>query len=126
MKKIASYSLISILGLLIFFHLLILIGVIPYDIVWGGRLDSKVAMVKFETISLLVNLVFLLIVLVRAEIIKIAIPPIITTILLWGMVGLFVLNTFGNLLSTNRWEKIIFTPMTILLTIFCVILALDK
>ncbi len=52
------YILIGIAVLAIFFHFLILLKIIPYDITWGGRLKSDEEMFVFETISIIVNLFF--------------------------------------------------------------------
>jgi len=40
------------------------------------------------------------------------------------MTGLFLLNTFGNAFSKNKIERLLFTPVTVLLTIFSLVLAL--
>jgi hypothetical protein len=42
------------------------------------------------------------------------------------MAGLFFLNTIGNLLSNNQLEKILFTPLTTILFVFSLRLAIDK
>lgn len=123
--QIAQYGLIFILSAVLILHFLILIKVIPYTIVWGGRLKSDQQMYRFEAISIFTNLVFLAIVFSYSDIILNQVPDNIISILLWIMAALFALNTFGNLLSKNKWEKLIFTPMTLILCFFCVILALN-
>jgi hypothetical protein len=52
------------------------------------------------------------------------IPKKVITYSLWLMTGLFLLNTLGNALSKNKLEKRLFTPVTILLAIFSLTLAL--
>jgi hypothetical protein len=42
------------------------------------------------------------------------------------MAILFLVNSVGNLLSKTKLEKTIFTPLTILLTLFSVVLALER
>lgn len=51
--------------------------------------------------------------------------PMLIRVSLWLMAGLFALNTVGNLFSNNDFERIIFTPVTLLLSIACVYLALQ-
>jgi len=92
--------------------------------VWGGRLNSDSEMFKFEFISLFINLFFIGIILVKAKIIELSVPDIILKSMLWIMFGLFCLNTVGNLLSKNKLEKLIFTPLTILLAILLLIILL--
>jgi hypothetical protein len=54
------------------------------------------------------------------------IPKKIITYALWFMTGLFLLNTIGNVTSNNKVEQKFFTPITILLAIFSLILALSN
>lgn len=126
MTKIAERGLILIFGLTIVFHVLVLTGIIPYTIIWGGRIASESEMYVFEAVSLLLNLLFLFIILIKAKILLPRFPEKIIQIALWVMAILFVLNTVGNLLSTSHIEKIIFTPITILLSVFCFILIFQK
>ena len=123
-EKVALYGVLVILSLITVFHVLILIGVIPFDIVWGGRLTSREEMLRMESVSLLLNLLMLGIVARRAGWLKWGPGPRIIRILFWVMAGLFALNTLGNLASTRDLERAIFTPLTLLLVVFCWRLAL--
>ncbi|GAB2791563.1 hypothetical protein GCM10027275_40510 [Rhabdobacter roseus] len=112
MATFATRGLILIFSLTIVFHLLVLTGIIPYDIVWGGRIQTQADMYRFESLSLVVNAFFLLIVLINARLLPIQLPARLVGFVLWFMAFLFLLNTVGNLLSTNDTEKLIFTPLT--------------
>ncbi len=68
----------------------------------------------------------LCIVAIQAKVIKLKIHPIVLKIALWLMVFIFAMNTIGNILSLNDMERYIFTPITLLLTIFSFILASKK
>ena len=125
-ERTAVYFLLCILSAVIVFHLLVLVGAIPFQIVWGGRLTDRTQMVRFESISIVINLIMLAIVTVRAGLLKLRIKPIIITTALWIMCMLFLLNTIGNLLSTNAFEKAVFTPLTLLLSLCCFRLATDR
>ena len=122
MKEVAIIGLIIIFILTAIFHFLVMVKVIPYKMVWGGRLKSDSDMYRFEMGSLMVNLVFLYMIVVKAKIVTVHIDDAIMKCTLWFMFGLFLLNTFGNLFSKNRLEKMIFTPVTILLAAFILIL----
>ncbi|MDX2173063.1 MAG: hypothetical protein SFY56_08085 [Bacteroidota bacterium] len=121
--KLAQWGSVVIFLMTIVFHILVILKIIPYKLVWGGRLKSDKDMYRFEIVSLILNVFFLLVVCVRCEFIAIAINVNILRIILWIMAALFLLNTIGNLLSKNRNEKVIFTPITLLLTLFSIILA---
>ncbi|WP_421750334.1 hypothetical protein [Croceimicrobium sp.] len=125
MIALAQYGLLSILSLMLLFHLLILLKAIPYASVWGGRLKNDQEMYRFETPSILINALFLAIALIKAELLGIHLPELAMQISLWIMAALFAFNTFGNLMSKNRLEKMVFSPITLVLCTFVVILALS-
>jgi hypothetical protein len=124
-KQIATQGILILLSLFILFHALIITGVVPFDMVWGGRLKNHSQMLSFETISIAANLIMLAVVGIYAGIIKVKINPGIIAGAFWLMFGLFSFNTIGNLLSNNQLEKVLFTPVTVLLAIFSLRLAVD-
>lgn len=124
-QRAASLGLIAILTSVILFHVLVLVGIIPQDIVWGGRLRTREELVEFELVSIVINFIMVLFVSVRAGIINLSIKPILIRVVLWLMVVLFILNTLGNLLSQNDLERIIFTPITLLLFVLSLRLAIE-
>jgi hypothetical protein len=125
-EKLAARLLILIFSATIFFHMLVLLRVIPFQMVWGGRLKDENQMVSYETFSLMIAATMLFVVLLQAGLIKAKISYIILRVLLWLMTALFILNTLGNLFSTNKWERLIFTPVTLILAILCFRLAMVK
>lgn len=125
-ENLAIKGILIILSLVVLFHLCVLIGIVPPEIVWGGRISDRSELVKMEIISILINLVMLQIVMVRAGYFKIKINPMIIKIALWAMAILFLLNTIGNIFSKNDFEKFAFTPLTLILAIFCIRLAISK
>lgn len=124
-QRAASLGLIAILTSVILFHVMVLVGIIPQDIVWGGRLRTREELVEFELVSIVINFIMVLFVSVRAGIINLSIKPILIRVVLWLMVVLFILNTLGNLLSQNDLERIIFTPITLLLFVLSLRLAIE-
>ena len=125
MRKIALIGSISIFSLSILFHLLVIMKVIPSTIVWGGRVENQQELLKFESVSIILNILFLLIILMINATIKVKVKPIVFRVILWLMSALFILNTIGNLLAKSSIETMIFTPVTILLSIFSLYLALN-
>jgi hypothetical protein len=126
MTMVAQYGLVSILSVFLIFHLLVLSKIIPYTIVWGGRLKSDKEMYRFELLSFLINSFFLFMILLHSSILIFNVPDIIMTTILWVMTALFAFNTLGNIVSKNHWEQRLFTPITIILTLFSLILALTN
>lgn len=129
MKKLIAESfalkgILTILSLLVIFHLMILCRVIPFEQVWGGRLKDVSEMISFESISIIINVLLLIIVVARTGVLKINIAPKLFRIAFGAMFLLFLLNTLGNVLSVNDFEKLVFTPITLVLSVFCLRLAL--
>ena len=122
-QKHSGGILIVLFCLQIVFHLLVLLGVVPYEIVWGGRLKSPDQMLVFETVSLLINAAMLYVVAAASGHLKHPFKPGFFRVALWVMVFLFALNTLGNIFSENRFEQLVFTPLTALLALLCLHLA---
>jgi len=126
MKNIIHKTLIFVFSSIFFFHISIIIGLIDYSIVWGGRLKTRSEMYSFELTSILLNLFFLAIVLVDLKVISLKVNPKYLRISYWLMFILFFFNTLGNLFSKSSLETKIFTPITIALSILCLALIFIK
>ena len=124
MISIAQLGLLILLSLFLVLHFMILIKIIPYNLVWGGKLKSDKEMYRFEIFSILINSLFIIVTLTQMSLLTIDMPKNVITYSLWLMTGLFLLNTLGNVTSKNKLEKRVFTPVTILLAIFSLTLAL--
>ncbi len=124
--KFSINTMIILLTLVLIYHLLILMELIPYNAVWGGRLETKSQMYNFEIFSIVVNLVILLVISIKGSYINVKIPNLIINIFLWIFTVMFTLNTIGNLFSNSFWEALIFTPLTLLSAILCFRLAIEK
>jgi hypothetical protein len=110
--KISANIIISILLCTFIFHVFVLTGVIPYDIVWGGRLENISQMYVFEFISLAINSIIMIVVCIKVGYVKTYINLKFINIILWFLVVVFLLNTVGNIVSFSILESIIFTPLT--------------
>ena len=124
--QFAVRTMIILLIVVLVYHLVIITGLIPYEVVWGGRLETKSQMYNFEAVSILVNLFILLIISIKGSYIHVNIPDLAITIFLWIITVLFILNTIGNIFSKNLLEAIIFTPFTLLSAILCLRLAIEN
>jgi hypothetical protein len=116
-EKLAINGLILILSFVIVFHSLIITGIIPFDKVWGGRLTGAAQMRLYESISIILNLVMLFMVMAKAGILPVGISKKVYVYFFGLMSLLFFLNTIGNFISKNDLERIIFTPLTLILSI---------
>lgn len=113
--KFAIYSILIILSLVIVFHLLVLLGIVTYHIVWGGRIENYRQMLGFEIFSLMINLIIVGLVAMRGGYTRPFLSERYLRILFWILAIIFSLNTIGNLFSKNLLETIIFSPVTLIL-----------
>ncbi len=104
-KRKYGQILVAISLLVLVFHLLILVKVIPYSITWGGKLQTDSEMYVFETVSILINLFFVSLVVQRVGMMPLLLSETLVTVLLWIFFGLFVLNTIGNIFATTHIER---------------------
>ncbi|RPD43026.1 hypothetical protein [Chitinophaga barathri] len=123
LQKIAPLGLILLLGCLLLFHFAVISGMLPFDMIWGGQLQTQAQMIRQEIIAIAFILVFLIVALCKAELLPVKAPVRMINVLLWIMAVFFLLNSVANILSENNLERLIFTPISLLLFIFCVILA---
>lgn len=116
-EKMAGYFLLLLMSGTIIFHSLILLGIIPYSITWGGQLESDEQMYLFESISIGLTLLMAWMVIVRIGLLEAKLPALLSKFVFGGMALLFTINTVGNLFAVNSLETILFTPITLFLAI---------
>ena len=125
--RLAGNILLVALGLLALFHILVLLGVIPADIVWGGMVQGVPSnLVTLETLALLLTLLFILIIAAKTGYVQAGRLSSAVNIGVWLIFAYLLLNTLGNLASGVSFEKLIFAPITILLALCALRLALEK
>lgn len=106
--------ILSIIALILLYHLVILLGIVPYEYAWGGRLGSKSEMYVFETVSIILNLFLAYILLLKGKLINGPLSHKIVDIILWVFCILFAINTLGNLFAKTYFEKM-FAALTLML-----------
>ena len=125
--KLAGNILLASMGLLLVFHILVLLKVIPADIVWGGQINGVPAnFVTLEIIALLVTLFFMLILAAKTGYLQAGKLSGAVNIGMWLIFAYMLLNTLGNLASGISFEKLVFAPITIILAFCALRLAIEK
>lgn len=116
--KVRLVNLLLIVFLLtVLFHLLVLIGVIPFSGVWGGRLETVQDMYRFEAVSIIINILVLFVLIQKRKNLLNGSQNKVINIVLWVFMGLFLLNTVGNLFAESVIEKILATPLTLIISV---------
>jgi len=132
MKKLISANLagnilLIFLGLLVIFHILVFLKIVPSDILWGGQIDTTSAnFIVLEVIALFVTLIFAVIIAAKTGYIMVDRFKKAIDIGVWIIFAYLVLNTLGNLASGVGAENLIFAPLTSVLTFFALRLAIEN
>lgn len=116
--------MLALLFIMLIFHTLVSSGVIPYNIVWAGKINTAAEMRKLEVGSILVNVFALLIIVLKADYIKHKIPAKLLNAIIWLLAVLFSLNTIGNLFAESGFELYFFTLLTFILAVLCLRIAI--
>lgn len=124
--RLASNIIITINLLAILMHILILLKILPYNFVWGGRLKSESDMVIFESLSIVVQIIFILMIAVKAGYVFKGKFKRTVNVGIWVLFSLMVLNTLGNLVSNSGLETIVMTPITSVLALLLFRLGIEK
>lgn len=117
--KLALRVMLLLLSVILIFHVLVLVQVIPYTIVWAGKLHSVTEMQTMEAVSISINLLLLVVLLMKGGLIRARVPIALLNGIIWVFIALFLLNTVGNLFAATSFERYVFTPLTLLFAFLC-------
>jgi len=131
MKKLISFRLASNLIITIntaalLMHVLILLKILPHDFVWGGGLKTEAEVIIFESISIIVQTLFISIIAVKAGYVFKGKFKRTVNVGIWVLFALMVLNTLGNIVSSSSLETMVMTPITFVLALLVFRLAIEK
>lgn len=103
--KQAGNVLLVIFSLMILFHIVVLLGFVPLDMVWGGRIENREDLVYFETFSIVVTVLAIFVVATKVGYLCVPKWKKIASVLMWLIFALFVLNTVGNAFAETNIER---------------------
>lgn len=132
MKKImkadlAGKILLGAFGLLLVLHILIIARVIPADIVWGGQIEADGSnLMQLEVVAITLTLFFAGIVAAKIRSLQANKSNILITIGMWVVFAYLVLNALGNFASGVSAETLFFGPLTIVMALCALRLAIEK
>lgn len=120
MKKQSALKIMFVLlGSVLVFHFLIFFEQIPFDKVWAGRLKSTEEMKAFESFSIGLNVLILIVLLIKRSLINSNKENKFINGCIWVIVAFFSLNTIGNLFAESILELILGTTLTLTSSILC-------
>ncbi|MDF1695781.1 MAG: hypothetical protein P1U56_08125 [Saprospiraceae bacterium] len=125
-ETLAGNGLLIIFGFLFLFHLLVLVGVIPYSIVWAGKIKDRIEMIQLESVSLFILAMATMTVLLKMRYVDFDFDPKIIKVGMWVFFVFFMLNTIGNLTAINPIEKYGFGLLTLVMALLSFRLAITS
>jgi len=107
------------------FQVLLAIGLPLGRLAYGGKYETLPKKLRIMSLIAVAIFVFgIIIVLERAEIITILNNVVLTAIVVWIYAVYSTLNTLMNAASKSQSEKLIMTPISLLIAVCCYILAI--
>lgn len=124
--RITGNLLLALLALLTLFHVLVILGVLPYDQTWGGFIEDESQVIVYEGFAIVSTLIFMLIVAIKLNYIRIKKLKKAADIGIWVMGVFFTLSFIGNLMAKGELERTIFIPLSLVLALLTFRLAFFK
>lgn len=103
--KIPDKIVLCISSAYILFHTLILLGILPQNIVWGGQALAPATILLLESFAILVMLFLSFLILMKNKWIKYKWQDKTLNRWLMGFSIYFMLNTMANLLAETTFER---------------------
>lgn len=122
----AAKLLIAALLMLALFHVLAVLGIVPINMVWGGNLDKRDEFIKFEIFALSLTLLFLFTAAIFAGFIRNPFLVKAAGVFIWLMSVYFFFNIIGNVFAKTAIEKVVFIPLSLILFISSLRLAVGE
>jgi hypothetical protein len=111
-------------AVVIVLQILLAAGILPVSMAWGGRQTKLTASLRISSIiaSILLG-AFIFVIRYRAGLVGNGPIPAVIMVLSWIITAFMAFNTLGNLASLSTKEKVVFGPITSLLTLACLLIS---
>lgn len=113
-----------IFGIFLVFHFVIMAGLVPFNIVWGGRMKTRKQMLRMESVSVVIMMLAAVLVALRVGLLTFYSNMQVLKGAMWVLFALFALNTLGNLAAKTIFEKYVFGLVTLVAAFLALRLAL--
>jgi hypothetical protein len=116
--------LVALLALLAVFQIALAAGAPFGRFAWGGKSSVLPSRQRLgSVVSVVIYAVIAVVALDRAGLIDI-LPDLLSRIAMWVVVGFFALSIIPNLMSSSRAERSVMVPVTALLAVLSLLVAL--
>ena len=108
-------------------QLLLAAGILPISMAWGGRQLVLTTSLRIASLAAAVLLgLFLVVIRRRVGLIGDMPIPMIIKVLSWVITVFLAFNTLGNIASSSTGEKLLFGPISFLLTVACFVVSASQ
>jgi len=107
----ANKTMVALPIAITIFHVLILAGIIPADIVWGGHIETQADLYRLEAVSISLNVLTVAAVLKHSKLMTYGKQSKGLDMLLTGLGVMFIFNGVANVFSETLFERLFFTPL---------------
>lgn len=116
---------VAVLGCLAVFQVLLVAGAPLGRFAWGGQNDVLPPALRIgSAVSVVLYAGFALLMLQAAGGVRV-LPEGLAGVAIWVLTGYFALGVGMNAVSRSRPERLLMTPVAVVLTALCLVLALD-
>ena len=124
MSQIAAVVASIVLAALAVFQLALIAGAPIGRFAWGGQHTVLPAKLRIgSVVSIVLYALFAIVLLDRARVIDV-LPDIVSTVGTWVLVGYFALGIVLNGISRSKPERNTFAPVSLVLAVLCLMVAL--
>ncbi|MFX0031020.1 MAG: hypothetical protein ACFE8B_17530 [Candidatus Hermodarchaeota archaeon] len=122
---IATIFLIILFSIMSVFQALLAIGLPFGHLAYGGKYKKLPTNLRIMSVVAIGIFIFgIIAVLERVELINIFNNPVVSLVTVWILAGYSTLNVLMNIMSRNKWEKRIMTPVAITIATCCYLVAI--
>jgi hypothetical protein len=102
-------------------------GILPISMAWGGRQSQLTASLRIASIIAAVLLgAFIYVIRYRAGLVGKVPIPVLIKVISWIITAFMAFNTLGNITSLSTNERLVFGPITFILTVACLLVSASR
>ena len=126
MTTFAVYLFCALLAALALFQLLLIAGLPLGHVAWGGQNRVLPARLRWgSVVSIMLYAAFAVVALERTDMIDLIPGDAFVAILMWVIAGYLMLGVVMNLLSRSKPERYTMAPLSLVLAVLAVIIAVS-
>jgi hypothetical protein len=114
-------------AVVIVLQILLAAGILPISMAWGGQQSQLTASLRIASIIAAVLLgAFIYVIRYRAGLVGNTPIPVFILVVSWIITAFLAINTLGNITSLSTNEKLLFGPVTFILTVACLLVSASR